>query len=354
MRSIGTDLEVPAVLVVKRVSLIAGLVAVSLAATAVGVAAQENEEFLGPDTEAPLAGYTRSDGTVVLTDESFCRYVLGVAVGDEPLTYVRLLDKTKKQKKARKAAFSAADEAAVDRCVEVLNASRTEAPEGDTLAAWARTSAIVPESMAGLLPEDFAAQPLARPDEVGSAARTSGFGDLVSAPFTITPGPWLAAVDASACGKWAGTLRDAREPDRSIPLQGGREYLYDLDGGHYYWDVSASDCEWSVDLTPVVLGPDPTPTPAPQAVVPRLFGPDWNRYPDAENPEHLTAQQAREAVLVAGLVPGRCNLDGSANHGNRVWQQQPVAGALVDFGTAVEIWVATDCDIYEGSRVALD
>ena len=29
--------------------------------------AQEPEEFLGPDAEAPLSGYTRNDGTVVLT-----------------------------------------------------------------------------------------------------------------------------------------------------------------------------------------------------------------------------------------------------------------------------------------------
>ena len=73
--------------------------------------------------------------------------------------------------------------------------------------------------------------------------------------------------------------------------------------------------------------------------------------PDAANPGHLTAAEAREAVLAAGLVTGTCNLDDSGKHGNRVWQQQPVAGELVDFGTAVDVWIAVDCDVYDGTRV---
>jgi hypothetical protein len=346
-------LEVPAVLTAKRVSLIAGLAALSLAATSIGAVAQGSEDFLGPDPEAPLAGYTRSDGTVVLTDESFCRYLLGTALGERELTYVDLIDRTKKQKKARSAAFVAgSDEAAVANCIDLLTASRTEAPEDDPLAAWARAAAVVPEAMARLLPEDFVAEPLAQPDAIGDAARTSGFGDLVSAPFSVTPGPWLAELDAAACERWDGTLRDARDPKVAHPIVDNREYLYDLAAGHYYWDVTASDCEWSVDLVPVQLGPEPTPTPEPRAIVPALRGPSWNRYPNAPNEDFLTPALAREAVFAAGLVPGVCHLDGSANTGNRVWKQEPVAGTLVDFGTAVDIWVETDCDIYLGDRIA--
>ena len=339
---------------VKRIPLVVALVATSLIGASLSAIAQESEEFLGPDADAPLSGYTRSDGTVVLTDESYCRYLLGTVVGDERLTYVGLLDKTKKQKKARKAAFSATDESSVARCVEVLTANRTEAPDDDTLAAWARAATVVPESMAGLLPEDFAAEPLAQPDEIGAAARTSGFGDLVSAPFTMTPGPWLAELDAADCASWEGSLRDARDPEEGIRLQDSREYLYDLEGGHYYWDVSASDCDWSVDLVPVVFEPDPTPTPEPQAIVPPLFTDRWAARAGETNPGHLTAAEAREAVLAAGLVTGVCHLDNAARHADRVWKQEPVAGSLVDFGTAVDIWVAEGCDIYEGTRVLVE
>lgn len=347
--------EVPAVLTSKRVSIVVGLVAGSLLAASLGVLAQESEEFLVSDGEAPVSGYTRSDGTIVLTDESFCRYLLGSALGDRKLTYVDLLDKTKKQKKARNAGFDAgSDEAAVTSCVEVLTASRTEAPEDDTLAAWARAAAVVPEAYAGLLPEDFVAQPLAQPDQVGDAARTSGFGDLISAPFSVTPGPWLAELDASACERWEGTLRDARDPGVAFPLQDSREYLYELAAGHYYWDVSAADCDWSVDLVPVQLGPEPTSTPEPQAVVPQLFGPNWVRSMNAPNPDHLTPAQAREAVFAAGLTTGVCTIDDSAKRGDRIWRQEPIAGSLVDFGTPVDVWVARDCDIYEGTRVLVE
>ena len=328
-------------------------------------AAQQEESFPGPDPEQPYTGYTRGDGTVVLDDASFCRYLLGATLGQEPLTRVQLLDKSKKQKKARGGAFKPdGDPAVLARCTDALAAFRTApptvGPDGDAAAtpdpipAWARRAPVVPEAFVSLLRDDLVAQPLASTDQVWPAARTSGFGDLVSPPFSITPGPWLAELHAVACDAWAGTLRNARDPERSFPLESTtREYLYELEGGYYYWDVSASDCDWSVDLVPVVLGPDPTPTPEPRAVVPALHGPDWNRYPDAPNADWLTATQAREAVLAAGLTTGTCHQEG-ANKGDRVWQQEPAAGALVEFGTPVEVWVERDCDVYEGDRVIVD
>jgi beta-lactam-binding protein with PASTA domain len=88
--------------------------------------------------------------------------------------------------------------------------------------------------------------------------------------------------------------------------------------------------------------------------VPALFGPEWDRYPNAPNPDFLTAAQAREAVLAAGLVTGSCTLDDSGNGSGRVWKQEPVAGSLVEYGTPVDVWVASDCDVYTGERVILE
>jgi len=318
-------------------------------------AAQEDEVFPGPDPERPYTGYTRGDGTIVLDDESYCRLIMGAALGDEALTYVRLLDQSKKQKKARQAAFTAdADADALARCTEALTAYRGAASEGssdtpDPLTAWARRTAVVPAALVDLLPADLVAQPLALTDEIGPAARTSGHGDLVSTPFSMSPGPWLAELDAVTCTEWDGALRNARDPETSFPLQGTREYLYGIDGGYYYWDVTASDCDWSVDLAPVVLGPDPTPTPAPRAVVPALFGPEWRNY----NPDWLNAAEAREAVLAAGLTTGTCHLEDGGRQ-NRVWKQEPVAGSLVEFGSAVDVWIASDCDVYDGDRIFLE
>jgi hypothetical protein len=333
-----------------------GVIVTVLAAGAMPALAQESEEFPGPDAASPLAGYTRSDGTVVLTDDSFCRLLLGSLWGDERLTYADLIDKSKKQKKARKAAFApAADEATVAGCVDVISAYRTTPPEEDTLVAWSRRSPIVPEALAGLLADDFEARPLAQPDEIGAAARTSGYGDQVSAPFEMLAETWLAEVDNVSCEAWTGTLRNAREAREAVELTDIREYLYDVEPGHYYWDVLASDCDWSVDLVPVELGPVPTPTPLPRAVVPQLFGPEWRRTVRAPNPDHFTAAQARQTILEAGLVTGVCNEDASgANAPDRVWRQEPVSGSRVEFGSAVDIWIGQDCDVFRGDRVVLE
>ena len=335
-------------------SLIPAVVAAAvLALVAAPVAGQEREEFPPADAGEVLSGYTRGDGTIVLDDASFCRYLLGSAFGDQRLTYLALLDKSKKQKKARAGAFVAADdEVAVAACVSALDAFGSDDAD-DGLPGWARRAPVVPESLVTLLPDDFLARPLPELDAIGAAARTSGEGDLVSEPFSVTPGPWLAELDAADCDEWSGALRDARDPERSFELVDAREYLYELGGGHYYWDVTASDCEWRVDLVPVVLGPDPTPTPPPRAVVPALFSPDWNPYPDAPNPEHLTAAQAREAVLAAGLTTGECYPE-DANRKDRVWKQEPVAGSLVEHGSPVDVWIRFDCDVYLGDRVILE
>ena len=190
-------------------------VAITLAALIAGampLAAQEREEFPQPGSELPLDGYTRTDGTIVLRDEAFCRFLLGSLWSGDELTFASLIDRTKKQKTARAAAFEpGSDEETLARCTDIIGAFRNEPPADDTLAAWARRSPVVPEALAGLLPDDLVVRPLAQPDEVGAAARTSGFGDTVSAPFEMASEAWLAEVDAVGCSEWTGTLRDARD-----------------------------------------------------------------------------------------------------------------------------------------------
>lgn len=343
----------------KLASFSVALLAASLLLAAMPVAAQDGEEFPARDPERPLAGYTRGDGTIVLEDESFCRFILGAALGERQLTYVDLLDKTKKQKKARGSAFAAdADEAVLGRCVEALAAYRTDPPEQDALPGWARRAAVVPASLVALLPDDLVARPLAQPDEVGPAARTSGVGDLVSPPFSVAPGPWLAELDAVGCVTWEGQLRDARDPARSFPLEGTREYLYELDAGHYYWDVSAPDCEWSVDLVPIDLGADPNATPLPRVPVPALAGSGWNA--GRANESYLTATQARAAITEAGLTVGECVEEQQEVEGQgfidpgRVWGQEPQAGTLLELGSPVDVVATSDCDVVLGDRVILE
>jgi hypothetical protein len=328
------------------------LLALVFVAVAAPLAAQPAEELPALDGST-LTGYTRGDGTIVLDDVSFCRHLLDASLGAERLTYASLLDKSRQQKRARKAAFVAGSDAqALDRCAAALRAFRDEAPaHGDDLVpGWARRAPVVPDALVGLLPDDLVARPLALTDEVVSAARTSGSGDLVSAPFSVTPGPWLAQVEAVGCDTWTGVLRDARDPSRAFELRDTREYLYELGGGHYYWQVSAPDCDWSVDLVPVVLGPDPTPTPEPRAMVPNLIGGEWDAHPGAPNPTWLDAAAAREAVLAAGLVAGTCNT-AEGYRADRVFKQEPVAGTLAPYGSPVDIWIARDCDVYAGDRV---
>lgn len=316
----------------------------------------QDEEFPLPGSETPLEGYTRTDGTIVLSDRAFCRHLLGSLWGDDALTYVELINGSKKEKPARQAAFEpGSDEDTLARCADIIAAFRTDPPEDDAVAAWARRSPVVPESLASLLPDDFEARPLAQPEEVGPAARTTGYGDTVSAPFEMESETWLAEVDAVGCSEWSASLNDARDPSRIVALTGIREYLYNVDPGHYYWKVSAPDCDWSIDLVPIELGPDPDATPVPLVPVPLLHGESWDRRLGADNSAFLTAAQAREALLAAGLTAGDCvEEERRGVPAGRVWGQEPRAGTLVELGSAVDVYAVSDCDIVLGDRVAIE
>ncbi len=337
-------------------ALVAGLAMAALIGAAAPAAAQPPEQFPQSSFEAPLDGYTRADGTIVLSDEAFCRHLLGSLWSEQELTYAALIDKSTKQKRARGAAFQpASDEDTLARCAGIIDAFRVDPPEDDTLPGWARRSPVVPESLASLLPDDFKARPLAQPDEVGAAARTTGFGDTISAPFQMEAQTWLAQVDAVGCSTWSGTLRDARDAGNAIELTGIREYLYGIEPGHYYWEVSAPACDWSVDLVPVELGSDPGSTPAPRVPVPKLFGEGWSRVYGQTNPEYLTATQARQAILDAGLTVGECVEGESGFVGEgRVWGQEPMPGTLLEAGSPVDVSIVSDCDVVQGDRVILE
>ena len=110
-------------------------------------------------------------------------------------------------------AFLPASNAGVlQRCSDVLNAFRLDAPEEDPLAVWARSGPVVPEALADLLPADLLSNPLAEPQAIGDGSRTSGFGDLFSAPLGLTGGTYFVQVDDRACDSWAGSLKCARDP----------------------------------------------------------------------------------------------------------------------------------------------
>ena len=166
---------------------------------------------------------------------------------------------------------------------------------------------------------------------------------------------WLAEVDAVGCSEWTGTLRDARDGENSIALTGIREYLYDIDPGHYYWQVSAPACDWSVDLVPIDLGADPGSTPAPRVPVPQLFGENWSRTYGETNPGFLTATQARQAILDAGLTVGECTQEPQGFVGEgRVWGQDPAPGSLLEMGSPVDVFIVSDCDVVVGDRVIME
>lgn len=338
-----------------KAAVLTAIVSLGLIIGALPAVAQPTEEFPGPaDTELP--GYTRSDGTIVLTDEAFCAFVLGSLWDGERLTFVSLLDKSKKQQKAKSGAFEpASDEATLTRCAEIIAAFRTDAPADDTLAVWARRSPVLPESLASLLPDDFVADPLALAAPVLDAARTSGFGSVVSAPFLMEQETWLVQVDAVECPMWSGSLHNARDAGQVIAVDDNREYLYNVVPGHYYWDVTASDCDWSVDLAAIPIGPDPDATPLPRVAVPQLAGDRW--IPGRLNLSYLTADQARQAILDAGLIVGECVERDAEAEGQgpiaagRVWAQDPAPGTLLEVGSAVNVTIVNDCDIVLGDRV---
>ncbi|CAN5515801.1 hypothetical protein BH24CHL9_BH24CHL9_15580 [soil metagenome] len=309
-------------------------------ALAVPVVAQEYEDYERPPIEDPVRGYQRGDGIIVLDDPGFCSYLLGAIWGEDRLTFRDLINRSRQQRPAKRAAFRPlADEPTLERCVGVLNAFRVEPGEEDTLPTWAREQPVVPEALAGFLPADPVSHPLATPPPIGDGARTTGFGSRVSTPFVLWGGNYYVEPDVAACETWSGTIRGLDDPSVVAATVDAATNLYDIAMGNYYWDVLASDCDWSVDLVTVAPVPDPTPTPRPMATVPSLVG-AGQFVPNSENPEWLTAEQARDAIAEAGLAVGTCTEEFQFPHPpGRVLQQDPPGGTVVEQGSAVDVVV---------------
>jgi hypothetical protein len=325
----------------------AGLALVALAVIVTGLpaAAQTTGELERPGMGDTLTGTTRSDGLVVLADQDWCSYLFGALWGADELTFSRLIDRSAKQRKARRAAFApVTDPATLERCAAILAAYQVAAPPDDPLPAWARGGPVVPEAIAPFLVPDLAADPLATPPPIGDGARTSGFGASRSAPFGLTGGVLYATVEAGDCASWSGTIRGVRDPALVAGELTASTYLYDVAPGFYFWDVQAPDCDWSVDLVPVELGPEPTPTPAPTPTpvptveVPSIVGPD---------PSHPA-----RALAAAGLVLGECTeVDRPPYQPGSVLEQSPAAGTVVDVGSAVDVVVRSPgCDLVTGAN----
>jgi hypothetical protein len=313
------------------------------------VAQEPQEEDLPfPALETTLHGQRRSDDIIVLTDKSFCALVLGSLWGTDELTYTRLLDRSKKQKKARKAAFTpGADGATVDRCAAILNAYRDPAGTDEAIPTWAREAAVLPDTLARFLPVDTATA-LATPPEPTDGARTEGFGSRQSAPFTLFGGAYYIEPSTEGCDAWSGVIRRPDAPDTVLATVDGPTNLYDIPLGTWFWDVTASDCDWSVDISPVVLV-EATPSPRPLVEVPRLVGSaEWA--PQQDNPEYLTVEQARAALDAVGLPVGTCEVATLRIEApRRVIGQDPAPGTMVEPGTPVNVVVREEgCDVLTG------
>lgn len=325
-------------------AVVAALMVALMATLALPVAAQEHEDLERPPIESPVRGFERSDGVTVLEDRGFCSYLLGALWGEDRLTFRDLINRSRQQRPAKRAAFQPiTDEPTLDRCAEVLNAFRLEPgaedPEEDSLPAWAREGPVVPEAIAGLLPADPVSDPLATPPPIGDGARTSGFGSRVSGPYVLWGGDYYAEPDAAGCESWSGAIRSLSDASLVLASVDGPTHLYGVPMGNYYWDVAAPGCDWSVDLVFVPPVPEPTPTPRPMATVPSLIG-ATQFAPGEENPGWLTVELAREAIAAAGLVVGTCTEQFEFRFPpGRVMAQDPPPGTIVELGSAVDVVV---------------
>ena len=194
-------------------------------------------------------------------------------------------------------------------------------------------------ALARFLPAD-ATTALAAPPPPTDGARTEGFGSRQSAPFTLFGGSYYIEPSTEGCASWTGSIRQADSPDTVLATVDGPLNLYDVELGTWFWDVTAPDCDWSVDISPLVIV-EATPPRVPVAIVPQLIGVDpWNPTDGSQNADWLTADAAKVALEAAGLVVGTCAEEFRFPYGpGVVMEQDPAPGTTVELGTAVNVLV---------------
>ncbi len=116
---------------------------------------------------------------------------------------------------------------------------------------------------AGVVPESYAGLLSAPAGEGGSSATESGTvrevivheggGYANTAPFQLSGGDYVAAIDTGGCSdfSFATLMPTDGYPRGIVDTEGdGRSHSYGVEAGRYYWSVTGGCDRWTVTLTP--------------------------------------------------------------------------------------------------------
>ena len=143
-----------------------------------------------------------------------------------------MIGKAKKAQRESLARFAAPGDATTALCAEVL---------------VGLGSTILPESLSPLLELAGETEPAA---PSGEGLEIDGTGPWISGRFRLEGGTYLVLVAASACESWEAMLMDATANPVSSEAITESDLLEGIEPGIYYWNVTASDCDWSLRTLP--------------------------------------------------------------------------------------------------------
>ena len=311
------------------------------------VAQPPEEEFDRPFLDEPVTGYERSDDIVVLDDRSFCSHLLGIDLGrtraDVPRPHQPHAPAEAGQARGVRAGLRRGDARCVRQRAQRVPRGAVDRRRGRRLGPRARRH---PGGLRGAPAGGRRDRPARHAASPGRWRAHRGLREprparrsrCSTATTTSSPtrAPAARGPPRSAASMTPPSSRPCPSPRTSTTSS----------SANYFWDVTADDCDWSVDITAVAPIPDPTPTPRPMATVPQLAGPGpW--VAQQENPEYLTVEQAREALDAAGLRVGACeHVSLRVEAPRRVVGQDPAPGTQVPPGSEVNVVVREEgCDV---------